>query len=214
MVKRFPKTIRFGSDLRIGSDWSARVRIPCSFNRVPNAHLLHELGEVLLLHLPIGVLGNKGIEVFPNLERKLTNCFLLFSEQCIKRYSTVGSFKKGLPICLHCNTCDLSRSYLMGQSNEIFDLFFHNSSLPGPLSSGLKGWPRARKSWRNFLLTSVSWWRDYTKLVTFNTNFSNWKRGKFIRKKYWRTFLFCKFAQLQIQFIGNILPIYSILHSQ
>ena len=138
VVKRFPKTIRFGSDLRIGSDWSARVRIPCSFNRVPNAHLLHELGEVLLLHLPIRVLGNKGIEVFPNLERKLTNCFLLFSEQCIKRYSTVGSFKKGLPICLHCNTCDLSRSYLMGQSNEIFDLFFHNSSLPGPLSNGLK----------------------------------------------------------------------------
>ena len=33
---------------------------------------------------------------------------------------------------------DFSISYLKGQSNEIFDMFFHDSSLPGPLSNGLK----------------------------------------------------------------------------
>ena len=31
-----------------------------------------------------------------------------------------------------------SGSYLKGQSTDIFDLFFYNTSLPGPLSNGLK----------------------------------------------------------------------------
>ena len=34
---------------------------------------------------------------------------------------------------------DVSRSYLKGQSNEIFEIFFsHISSMPGPLGNGLK----------------------------------------------------------------------------
>ena len=50
-------------------------------------------------------------------------------------------------------SCDISVSYLKWQSNEIFDLFFHNSSLPGPLSNGLKYfwfWLRFRRVIRVF----------------------------------------------------------------
>ena len=43
-----------------------------------------------------------------------------------------------LPTVSYCaESCDFSVSYLKGQSNNIFDLFFLNSSLPGPLSNGL-----------------------------------------------------------------------------
>ena len=45
-----------------------------------------------------------------------------------------------LPAVSYCaESCDFSVSSLKGQSNKIFDLFFfHNSSLPGPLSNGFK----------------------------------------------------------------------------
>ena len=43
-----------------------------------------------------------------------------------------------LGVSYPCESNDFSRSYLKGQSSKGFDLFFHNSSLPGPLSNGLK----------------------------------------------------------------------------
>ena len=52
-----------------------------------------------------------------------------------------------LPAVSYCaESCDISISYLKGQSNMIFDLF-HNSNLPGPLGNSL----RYLRFWIRFL---------------------------------------------------------------
>ena len=69
-----------------------------------------------------------------------------------------------LPTLAYCReSCDLSRSCLKGQSNEIFDMFFHNSSLSGPLSNGLKYF----RFWLRFLELFIWISRDWLRAVSY-----------------------------------------------
>ena len=62
---------------------------------------------------------------------------VLFSVPFLLRYSNF--FESQSSMILYCaESGDFSVSYLKGESNENFYLFFHNLSLPWPLSSGLK----------------------------------------------------------------------------
>ena len=67
-----------------------------------------------------------------------------------------------LPAVSYCGeSCDLPGSYLKGQSKEIFNLYFHNSSPAGPLSNGLRcfrflwRFRRVGKMFRKNLLTKA-----------------------------------------------------------